>query len=515
MAVQIREEIEVENPVKANLKESHLTPADLIEKLSSDFSIDDFLIEKGGEKNRLKAQEVTSLKPLRHDFKAAKKALTDFFQEKIADKNLSEKERAERQRIEHQATLGDKEAMDMLTEEISSFLRDSPYQKVSYDPMFRSLAHALFEHLYRFKNFYKWSQFPTSPSAKILGKEIWFKINGKFEKQDEEFESIEEVEEIIRLLQQNNPNFKINESKPQGELDLPDGTRITLTIPPRTLYPTIVFRRFIVNKFSFAEQAKRQTIAEEDIPLFQILARIRANTVIAGGVESGKSTMLKTFYAERPKDLVALSIEEHPEAFFKRDFPERLVHEFSISDENIKGVLRTILRFDHDYVIMQEVRGVEAEAAIDGASRGAEGLLMTYHVTKPSKVCEQLAQHILDAYPSRRYINEVRRVAQTLHLGITMKTLPGNKKKVTSVFEINYDYDSDRAWISYLMKYDQVSDKWQYNAELSRAITKQLLEEGDGTLEEFQSLISERAQVSPITEGVIQPILFKDVGGSE
>ena len=86
---------------------------------------------------------------------------------------------------------------------------------------------------------------PNSPSAKILGKEIWFKIDGTFVKQEEEFDSIEEVEEIIRLLEQNNPNFSISEQKPQGELDLPDGTRITLTIPPRTLYPTIVFRRFI------------------------------------------------------------------------------------------------------------------------------------------------------------------------------------------------------------------------------------------------------------------------------
>src|SRR5690606_2964674 len=132
------------------------------------------------------------------------------------------------------------------------------------------------------------------------------------------------------------------------------GTRVTLTIPPRTLIPTIVFRRFVVNKFSFEEQAKKKTIAEQDIPLFRILAKARLNVIIAGHVESGKSTMLKTMYAERPKDLVSLLIEEHPESFLKRDFPDRLVHEFSIKDQEIEKTLRTILRFDHDYVIMQE-----------------------------------------------------------------------------------------------------------------------------------------------------------------
>lgn len=490
-------------------------PSEITESWSDGFDINAFLIEKGGEQNRLKLKTAAPSQTVRHDFQAAKKAVQKFFHDKVEDKMIKESERAERQRIEHQATLGNKDSMDMLIDEINSFLRDSPYQNISYDPMFDSLSHAIFEHIYRFKNFYKWQNYPNSPSAKILGKEIWFKIDGKFVKQDEEFSSIEEVEEIIRLLQQNNPNFTVNEKQPQGELDLPDGTRITLTIPPRTLYPTIVFRRFIVNNFSFEEQVRYGTIAREDIPIFQTLARVRANMVIAGGVESGKSTMLKTFYAERPADLVALMIETHPETFLKRDFPERLVHEFSISDADIRSVLKTILRFDHDYVIMQEVRGVEADAAIDGASRGATGLLMTYHVTEPSKVCEQLAQHILDVYPSRRYVNEVRRVSQTLNLGVTMKTFPGNKKRVTSVFEVNYDYNTDKAWISYLMKYDSINHRWEYNDQLSDSLVQLLNEEGDTTLANFRTLMAERKDFSPMQENSIQPILFKDAGEAE
>ncbi|WP_281864825.1 ATPase, T2SS/T4P/T4SS family [Planomicrobium okeanokoites] len=489
-------------------------PLEITQSWDTGFDINEFLIAKGGERNRLKLQTAAPTKTVRHDFQAAKKAVQQFFHEKVEDKMLKESERAERQRIEHQATLGDKDSMDMLIDEINSFLRDSPYQNISYDPMFDSLSHAIFEHIYRFKIFYKWQLFPESPSAKILGTEMWFKIDGKFVKQAEEFESLDEVHEIRRLLQQNNPNFTINEKQPQGELDLPDGTRITLTIPPRTLYPTIVFRRFIVNNFSFEEQVRRGTIHKEDVPLFKTLARIRANMVIAGGVESGKSTMLKTFYAERPDDLVALMIETHPETFLKRDFPQRLVHEFSVSDADIRSVLKTILRFDHDYVIMQEVRGAEADAAIDGASRGATGLLMTYHVTEPSKVCEQLAQHILDVYPSRQYESEVRRVAQTLHLGVTMKTFPGNKKRVTSVFEINYDFNTGKAWISYLMKYDGLNEKWLYSDQLSDSLVQQLKEEGDSTLSEFQSLISDRTAASPIQENIIQPILINAAGGS-
>jgi pilus assembly protein CpaF len=471
------------------------------------FDINDYL-----SKNSVRKQETVSKSDKRKEqsFKDVIKAVNQFFHEKLQDPTLTEREKEERQQIEHKATLGDEEARNMLIDEINSFLRKNNLQHVKYPDMFPSLGRAIFEHIFGFKQFYKWSLYPSSPSAKIVGKEMWFKIDGKFVKQEEEFDSIEDVYEIIRLFQQGNRNFRINEQNPQGEIDLADGTRVTLTIPPRTLLPTIVFRRFVVNKFSFEEQAKRQTIAKEDIRLFQILAQLRMNIVIAGHVESGKSTMLKTFYSERPKDLVALLIEEHPETFLKRDFPDRLVHEFSIRDQDIHRVLRTILRFDHDYVIMQEVRGVEAEAAIDGASRGATGLLMTYHVTEPSKVVEQLAQHIIDVYPNRRYVNEVRRVAQTLHLGITMKNMPGNVKKVTSVYEICYDYDEDKAWINYLIYFNPMSQQWEYNADISKQLYRHLMEENKELTNELIQILKKRAEEYPLSIPAIQPIVFHE-----
>lgn len=476
------------------------------------FNINDFIKEHGGQQESQAVRTGYSAKSSENDFKAAVQAVQKFLHDKLEDKLISDHERSIRQQTEHMATIGEKEAMNMLVDEIASFLRDSPYQNVKFHKMFDNLAHAIFEHIYRFKNFYKWQLYPESPSAFISGKEIWFKINGESVKQEEEFESIQEVEEIKRLLEQSNPNFSVNEQNPEGELDLADGTRVTITVPPRTSVPTIAFRRFIVSKFSFKEQARRQTIAEEDEFLFKVLARVRANTVIAGAVESGKSTMLKTFYAERDPKLVAILIEEHPETFLKRDFPDRLVHEFAVKEQDIKKSLRTILRFDHDFVIMQEVRGIEAEAAIDGASRGARGLLMTYHLSEPENLCEQLAQHVTDAYPSRSQISETRRAAKTLDLGITMETFEGNRKKIESVFEINFDRKKDKAWISYLMKYDEFANTWRYHDNISDSLAKKIRRLGEDTLRDFQNLLSKRAAESPILDPIEEPIVFKDTG---
>lgn len=481
-----------------------------------EFDINEYMNSRGAVVNEDSLSSAASKRKTSYTFQEVKSKVITMFHNKVEQDKLSETERNLRQEREHLATLGDEQAMNMLMEEITEFLRGTEMKDTPFDPMFRSLEHALFEHIYRFKNFYKWNLYPKSPSAKITGKEIWFKIDGQFVKQKEEFESIEEVNEIIRLLQHSNPNFVIGPGQPEGELDLPDGTRITLTIPPRTLYPTIVFRRFVVSTFSLDMQKSLGTIDERDVPLFKYLAQKRLNTVIAGGVESGKSTFLKTLYKERDEDLVALMIEGHPETYLKRDFPERLVHEFSVSESDIKTVLRTILRFDHDYVIMQEVRGVEADAAIDGASRGAQGLLMTYHVSEPSKVCEQLAQHIVDEYPNRKTVNEIRRVAQTLQLGITMKNFRNpitkkSSKKVTSLFEIVYDYDRDEAWIQYLMKFDLKTGEWQYNSRISPQTQSFLKEDDNGEYEAFFSLLQSREAESKLKD-YIQPIIFREGG---
>ena len=102
-----------------------------------------------------------------------------------------------------------------------------------------------------------------------------------------------------------------------------DGTRIKVMIPPRTPMPVIVFRRFVVRNYSFENQVALKTIPKSDVQLYKDLARTHLNTVIAGQVESGKSTFLKSMYGARKSIYSSILIENHPETYIWRDFPER------------------------------------------------------------------------------------------------------------------------------------------------------------------------------------------------
>ncbi|MBL5868001.1 ATPase, T2SS/T4P/T4SS family [Heyndrickxia sporothermodurans] len=342
------------------------------------FDINDYI-----HKNRIIEEVKEEKKKQTEGIHEVFRLVKDHFEKLYTSDQLTDEEKEIRQKTEHNAILGDKNSETILIPEINTFLRDNNLLGIKYPSFFESLAHAIYHEIYGFGVFYKWNAFPDSPSAKIIGKEIWFKINGEFVKQDEELRDEEHIYEIFRALEVANRGFKINESNPRDEIEMKDGTRVTISIPPASLYPTIVFRRFIVRNFSFEEQARRGTIPKEDIMFFNVMSRLYLNTVIAGEVESGKSTMLKTFYGARDPNKVAILIESSPETYLKRDFPERLVHDFYTLDDDIEETIRHALRVDHDYVIFQEVRGVEAEGAIKGTERGTRGLLMSYHITDP------------------------------------------------------------------------------------------------------------------------------------
>lgn len=427
------------------------------------------------------------------------------------DTRKTDDELAKRQDLEHRGTIGDPQAESLLISEIETILREENLLGINYPNFYDSLAHGIFHEIYRFGVFHKWESYPESPSAKITGKEIWFKINGIFVKQEEELRDDKHIDEIIRLLQIGNSSFKVNQANPQDEIVLKDGVRIKVMIPPLANVPTIVFRRFIVSNFSFQKQANYNTIPVEDIPLYEALSNLYLNTIIAGQVESGKSTFLKTFYGARDPEKVAVLIESSPESFLKRDFPDRLVHElYTDGNGDIHKIMRDVMRIDHDYVIVQEVRGIEAEGAIEATSRGTRGTLMTYHITNPKTTPKQLAQHIVDEFPNRKLVNEIRRVAEQLDLGITMTTLENNQKKVTSIYELCYDNDSDEVSINYLVIYDETINKWRYNADVSEMLKEKMYKYDRDLAERVISHLMRRSKEYPIKHETKEIIHYKE-----
>ena len=422
----------------------------------------------------------------------------DYSEQKLNDNTLTDEDSTKWLELRHEALMGDPEAEMMLTEDLKLFIEKSNFANVPFPKIYDSLASALFHDVYSFGALKKWDLYKESPSAKITGEEIWFLVDGKFQVQAEKLRAKDHIKELIINLEIANKGVKINAANPRAEIPMKDGSRVTVIVPPAAYQPTIVFRKFTVSDFSFEYQAQKGTISEKDIELHELLFRSNLNTIIAGAVQSAKSTILKTGYASRNSDEVAILVEGTPESFFKKDFPDRLVHEFYTEGEDIEKVMRTALRVDHDYLITQEIRGFEAEMAMQSTQRGSRGALMTYHITNPEATGEQFAQHIVDEYPNRSLDSEIRKVYQQLDIGYIMKKEKNNRKVVDAIYEFCYDHETKKMWINFLMKYQAKTTKWEYNANISKGLIDRISEVSEDYASRFVELMKQKESENPL-----------------
>lgn len=85
---------------------------------------------------------------------------------------------------------------------------------------------------------------------------------------------------------------------------------------------------------------------------------------------------------------------------------------------------------------------------------------------------------------------------------------PKNEKRLMSIYEVCYDYKEDKAWINYLMKYNELDERWEYNSAISEALMKKIKGIDRKKAERFIQLLQEKSNRCPITTAVREDILF-------
>ena len=197
---------------------------------------------------------------------------------------------------QEKAITGDPKEVKYFINLIQSILEEKNLKSNSFPSYYSSLEEAIFHEVYGLSLLQKWyNLYPNSEAAEFNGTEFRIEIDGKLQLQEERLEKIEDIYEIIRVFLMKY-GMKFNEENPDLEITMSDGSRVTVVGPPYHDEPVVTFRRFIVKNFSLDEQAKLNTIAKEDVPIFRSLARTYTNTLIAGKVRSGKTTFLKTCF---------------------------------------------------------------------------------------------------------------------------------------------------------------------------------------------------------------------------
>ncbi|MGG4145699.1 ATPase, T2SS/T4P/T4SS family [Paenibacillus algorifonticola] len=449
-----------------------------VEWREKDFHISELIHAREAEASAAKLHETDPM-----HFKGLCKQVIKHLQEKM--KARKEADIQKWQKLQHDAVIGKKEAVRIFKEEIEEFVRLSQLQGTSYPRYYKSLTEALFQETLGLGPISLWWAHPLfhkSEAAKIIGTKIYFDIPGESDPlQPFEYESEEYViENVINKIKMKDEHAHINQFKPTLELEMDDGTRVTMIIPPRARKPMVIFRNYTMRNPRIEHYVGLGSMPADIYAFVLALSKARLNAVNTGAPKSGKSTFTIAMSAERIKKGKVTVVIEHDFSELKLSdlHPDHQILEFIVRTEaDYDDVFRQVLRSDYDFAIIPELRSIEAELCMLACERGKGGTITTYHTEQVENIPGQIARLILQRFPSRLYEEELIRVAGNLDIGFVWRERSDGSKQLCQISEFRVDPFTNEISTHDFMRYDDCTEQYTFSAGVSDAIRKKMFEQ--------------------------------------
>jgi len=174
-----------------------------------------------------------------------------------------------------------------------------------------------------------------------------------------------------------------------------EGLRVSLTYGREVSMKgsSLVIRKKPRTPVTIIKLIDNKTLSSLMASYLWLILEFKGSIIIVGGVSSGKTTLLQALLTLIPPTHRVVSIEDTPEITGSTGIWDPLVERVvSIGDStsiDMYQLLKFSLRRRADYLVVGEVRGVEARLLIQ-ASRLGHGVLTTMHAESAKAVVERL-----------------------------------------------------------------------------------------------------------------------------
>jgi flagellar protein FlaI len=201
---------------------------------------------------------------------------------------------------------------------------------------------------------------------------------------------------IIRMAYLSGKNISI--ASPMLDSSLPDGSRIQLTYGNEVTRrgSTFTIRRFRVDPLTISDLIAFKTVSSEMAAYLWYIIENRASVLVAGGVASGKTTMLNCLSMFIKPEMKIVSVEDTQELNLPHENWIPSVVRLGFGHEDKRGgtitlfdLLKAAVRQRPDYIIVGEVRGEEAYTLFQAMATGHLGMC-TLHAESVEAVINRL-----------------------------------------------------------------------------------------------------------------------------
>ena len=276
----------------------------------------------------------------------------------------------------------------------------------------------------------------------VNGKDqIFIEKSGSIIKTDLQFDSVEQLEELIRRIA-SKVHREINELNPIVDARLEDGSRVNAVYKNIALNgPILTIRKFPQNAIDMETLIDKGSITREAANFLKMLVKSGYNCFISGGTSSGKTTFLNVLSNYIPSTERVIVIEDSAELQI-RQISNLVRMECKQANSQKKGqvemeqLIKTSLRMRPDRIIVGEVRGKEVIDMIQAMNTGHDGSLSTGHGNSIRGMLRRLESMFLQAadYP----IEAIRsQIAEGIDIIIHLGRLSDGSRKVLEIAEIS------------------------------------------------------------------------------
>jgi pilus assembly protein CpaF len=279
---------------------------------------------------------------------------------------------------------------------------------------------------------------PTLTEIMINGPdEIFVERDGRVLLTDRRFDDENHLLRAIEALVAS-VGRRIDFGDPVLEARLPDGSRLTLVLPPVAVDgPMVTIRKFATSPYGLDDLIRFGSLSLEAAAFLRASVLARANLLISGGSSSGKTTLLNALSTCIPGDERIVTIEEAAELRLPQGHVCRL--ECIPAGEKVmtlRQLVRHAVRMRPDRLVVGEVRGGEALDMLQAMNTGHDGAMSTIHANSPRDALSRLETLVLMAeldLPVRAIRQQVR---GAINLVVHVGRLADGRRKVLSIAEL-------------------------------------------------------------------------------
>lgn len=311
---------------------------------------------------------------------------------------------------------------------------------------------------------------------------IYIERKGKNERYPKSFRNKRHYKDVVeRFVRKAGKEINIGDSKiVDFELYGDRGCATSPAVTPKDY--TMTIRKHREDHIQLDDLLYQQVLNEEISEFFGLIIDGEANLIYAGITGTGKTTTIRSlidYYVTRNSKRMIVC-EDTQELFPKNDHTMELVTcraDDKKADISLYKLVITALRLKPKYIIVGEVRGEEAVAAVEAMETG-HSTIFTMHGKEPINIINRLVTKYLTGMPALGIDVVERIIGSAVDFIAVQDHIPEIGRKVSVITEVRFDDVTKRVNLEDLLIYDFIKDDWVWKKRINPDKCRNLMRRG-------------------------------------